>query len=207
MNYYYDLYLNFQENNTFFYDWEKDDNIEYYKKLPLFQVSTEVFEDILNNQIMVEKNFLDLIKTKTKSNNYEYIALFGDKNSVIALEFDENGLNIDRSFLNLDDELNIIEIMYTVPTQKLIYREIKKIAYNESLRAEDRIKHIIKTEIESLNNKKEYFKLEYLFVEWFNTFPQNKESMIEIMKEKLNHTIGEKEINILNLIKLSYNVV
>ena len=145
MNYYYDLYLNFQENNTFFYDWEKDDTIEYYKKLPLFQVSTEVFEDILNNQIMVEKNFLDLIKTKTKSNNYEYIALFGDKNSVIALEFDENGLNIDRSFLNLDDELNIIEIMYTVPTQKLIYREIKKIAYNESLRAEDRIKHIIKT--------------------------------------------------------------
>lgn len=207
MNYYYDLYLNFQENNTFFYDWEKDDNIEYYKKLPLFQVSTEVFEDILNNQIMVEKNFLDLIKTKTKSNNYEYIALFSDKNSVIALEFDENGLNIDRSFLNLDDELNIIEIMYTVPTQKLIYREIKKIAYNESLRAEDRIKHVIKTEIESLNNKKEYFKLEYLFVEWFNTFPQNKESMIEIMKEKLNHTIGEKEINILNLIKLSYNVV
>lgn len=207
MNYYYDLYLNFQENNTFFYDWEKDDTIEYYKKLPLFQVSTEVFEDILNNQIMVEKNFLDLIKTKTKSNNYEYIALFGDKNSVIALEFDENGLNIDRSFLNLDDELNIIEIMYTVPTQKLIYREIKKVAYNESLRAEDRIKHIIKTEIESLNNKKEYFKLEYLFVEWFNTFPQNKESMIEIMKEKLNHTIGEKEINILNLIKLSYNVV
>lgn len=207
MNYYYDLYLNFQENNTFFYDWEKDDTIEYYKKLPLFQVSTEVFEDILNNQIMVEKNFLDLIKTKTKSNNYEYIALFGDKNSVIALKFDENGLNIDRSFLNLDDELNIIEIMYTVPTQKLIYREIKKIAYNESLRAEDRIKHIIKTEIESLNNKKEYFKLEYLFVEWFNTFPQNKEIMIEIMKEKLNHTIGEKEINILNLIKLSYNVV
>lgn len=207
MNYYYDLYLNFQENNTFFYDWEKDDTIEYYKKLPLFQVSTEVFEDILNNQIMVEKNFLDLIKTKTKPNNYEYIALFGDKNSVIALEFDENGLNIDRSFLNLDDELNIIEIMYTVPTQKLIYREIKKIAYNESLRAEDRIKHIIKAEIESLNNKKEYFKLEYLFVEWFNTFPQNKESMIEIMKEKLNHTIGEKEINILNLIKLSYNVV
>ncbi len=207
MNYYYDLYLNFQENNTFFYDWEKDDTIEYYKKLPLFQVSTEVFEDILNNQIMVEKNFLDLIKTKTKSNNYEYIALFGDKNSVIALKFDENGLNIDRSFLNLDDELNIIEIMYTVPTQKLIYREIKKIAYNESLRAEDRIKHIIKTEIESLNNKKEYYKLEYLFVEWFNTFPQNKESMIEIMKEKLNHTIGEKEINILNLIKLSYNVV
>lgn len=207
MNYYYDLYLNFQENNTFFYDWEKDDTIEYYKKLPLFQVSTEVFEDILNNQIMVEKNFLDLIKTKTKSNNYEYIALFGDKNSVIALKFDENGLNIDRSFLNLDDELNIIEIMYTVPTQKLIYREIKKIAYNESLRAEDRIKHVIKTEIESLNNKKEYFKLEYLFVEWFNTFPQNKESMIKIMKEKLNHTIGEKEINILNLIKLSYNVV
>lgn len=207
MNYYYDLYLNFQENNTFFYDWEKDDTIEYYKKLPLFQVSTEVFEDILNNQIMVEKNFLDLIKTKTKSNNYEYIALFGDKNSVIALKFDENGLNIDRSFLNLDDELNIIEIMYTVPTQKLIYREIKKIAYNESLRAEDRIKHIIKTEIESLNNKKEYYKLEYLFVEWFNTFPQNKESMIKIMKEKLNHTIGEKEINILNLIKLSYNVV
>ena len=156
---------------------------------------------------MVEKNFLDLIKTKTKSNNYEYIALFGDKNSVIALKFDENGLNIDRSFLNLDDELNIIEIMYTVPTQKLIDREIKKIAYNESLRAEDRIKLIIKTEIESLNNKKEYYKLEYLFVEWFNTFPQNKESMIKIMKEKLNHTIGEKEINILNLIKLSYNVV
>ena len=43
MNYYYDVVLNFLEEPILFYEWAEQDSIEYIKKIPLYQVTTEVF--------------------------------------------------------------------------------------------------------------------------------------------------------------------
>lgn len=209
MNYYYDVLLNFLDTNIYFYEWDNLDNIEYYKRVPLVQVNSKTLRDFINNNIVIEKEFLDAIKGKAKKKDDcpSYIAIFADKNGSIALEFDENGKSIARSFLSLEDDLNICEIIYTVDNLKINYKNVTPINYNDNLRIEDKIKLIIKTEVKSLYKKQDYIKLKYLFMEWFNKIPVDNEVMYQSMIEKLNNKIGDKEKKIYDLIKLSYNKV
>ena len=209
MNYYYDVLLNFLDTNIYFYEWDNLDNIEYYKRVPLIQVNSKTLKDFINNNIVVEKEFLDTIKDKTKKkdNCSSYIAIFADKNGSIALEFDENGNSIARSFLSLEDDLNICDILYTIDNLKVNYKINTSIDYNDNLRIEDKIKLIIKTEVKSLYKKQDFTKLKYLFMEWFNKIPVDNEVMYQSMIEELNNKIGDKEKKIYDLIKLSYNKV
>lgn len=209
MNYYYDVLLNFLDTNIYFYEWDNLDNIEYYKRVPLVQVNSKTLRDFINNNIVIEKEFLDAIKGKAKKKDDcpSYIAIFADKNGSIALEFDENGKSIARSFLSLEDDLNICEILYTVDNLKINYKNVTPINYNDNLRIEDKIKLIIKTEVKSLYKKQDYIKLKYLFMEWFNKIPVDNELMYQLMIKKLDNKIGDKEKKIYDLIKLSYNKV
>ena len=209
MNYYYDVLLNFLDTNIYFYEWDSLDNIEYYKRVPLIQVNSKTLKDFINNNIVVEKEFLDTIKDKAKKrdNCSSYIAIFADKNGSIALEFDENGNSIARSFLGLEDDLNICDILYTIDILKVNYKINTSIDYNDNLRIEDKIKLIIKTEVKSLYKKQDFKKLKYLFMEWFNKIPVDNEVMYQSMIEELNNKIGDKEKKIYDLIKLSYNKV
>lgn len=209
MNYYYDVLLNFLDTNIYFYEWDNLDNIEYYKRVPLVQVNSKTLRDFINNNIVIEKEFLDAIKGKAKKKDDcpSYIAIFADKNGSIALEFDENGKSIARSFLSLEDDLNICEIIYTVDNLKINYKNVTPINYNDNLRIEDKIKLIIKTEVKSLYKKQDYIKLKYLFMEWFNKIPVDNELMYQLMIKKLDNKIGDKEKKIYDLIKLSYNKV
>lgn len=209
MNYYYDVLLNFLDTNIYFYEWDSLDNIEYYKRVPLIQVNSKTLKDFINNNIVVEKEFLDTIKDKAKKrdNCSSYTAIFADKNGSIALEFDENGKSIARSFLSLEDDLNICEILYTIDILKVNYKINTSIDYNDNLRIEDKIKLIIKTEVKSLYKKQDFTKLKYLFMEWFNKIPVDNEVMYQLMIEELNNKIGDKEKKIYDLIKLSYNKV
>lgn len=209
MNYYYDVLLNFLDTNIYFYEWDSLDNIEYYKRVPLIQVNSKTLKDFINNNIVVEKEFLDTIKDKAKKrdNCSSYTAIFADKNGSIALEFDENGNSIARSFLGLEDDLNICDILYTIDNLKVNYKINTSIDYNDNLRIEDKIKLIIKTEVKSLYKKQDFTKLKYLFMEWFNKIPVDNEVMYQSMIEKLNNKIGDKEKKIYDLIKLSYNKV
>ena len=68
-------------------------------------------------------------------------------------------------------------------------------------------KLIIKTEVKSLYKKQDFIKLKYLFMEWFNKIPVDNELMYQLMIEKLDNKIGDKEKKIYDLIKLSYNKV
>ena len=103
--------------------------------------------------------------------------------------------------------MNIAEVLYTVDIIKLDYEVIKRIDYNRSLRDENKIKLIIRTELETLEKNKEYTKLKYLYMEWFNKEPSDGENMYKVMNEKLSDEIGIKEKRIYDLIKLSYNKV
>ena len=151
MNYYYDVLLNFLDTNIYFYEWDNLDNIEYYKRVPLVQVNSKTLRDFINNNIVIEKEFLDAIKGKAKKKDDcpSYIAIFADKNGSIALEFDENGKSIARSFLSLEDDLNICEILYTVDNLKINYKIDTPINYKDNLRNEDKNKINIKTEVKS----------------------------------------------------------
>ena len=72
MNYIYDITLNFNEEPYNFYEWNEEDNIEYYIKVPVFKVEDEVLHDFIKNKILVSKNFLNKIYNKTE--------IYGKKN-------------------------------------------------------------------------------------------------------------------------------
>lgn len=209
MNYYYDIVLNFLEDNFFFYEWEDTDNIEYIKKIPLFQVRKEVFNDFFSNKVIVEKSFLDSIENKTikKDGKLLYACLIANKNNVYAYEFNESGEVISRSALVLCDELSILEYLYTIPLKEIDYKIIESININKDIRFSSKIKLFINTEIEKLYNDNNIDKLKFLYLEWFYKKEDNKDIIYKNMKNKLNKEINEEELKIYNLIKLSYNNV
>ena len=209
MNYYYDVLLNFLDMNVQFYEWDNMDNLEYYKRIPLVGVDSKTLSDFINNNVLVSKEFLNAIenKAKKKGDCPAYVAIFADRNGSIALEFDYEGKSISRSFLEVSDDLNIAEVLYTIDNIKMDYEIVNKLDYNRNLRDEDKIKLIIKTELSNLEKNKQFIKLKYLYMEWFNKIPSDNDNMFKIMNEKLSKEIGNDEKRIFDLIKLSYNKV
>ena len=209
MNYYYDIVLDFQENNYHFYDIEKTDSFEYIKKIPVVQINNKTFKDIINYNIKVDLSFLKKIfnKTITDNGSLEYVCLFADKNNSIACEFNEEGYIIFRSILPIDDELNIIDTIYTVDLTNLKYEKLNILNNNNILKKEEYIKHIIDVEINKLYKDNNLSKLQFLYLEWFDKKEENIDIIVKRMKTKLEKTIGEKEEKILNIIKMSYNNV
>lgn len=198
MNYYYDVVLNFSKNNLMFYEWNNLDNIKHLKKVLMCQVNCDTFLDLFNYNISLQNGDIDKYKNK--------IIVFASINGTIAIKFDSEGNSLERSFLPLDDELNIIDNIYTIEKIDLDYKKCNKINENNTLRYDLNIKELIKNEINSLIANKEYKKLEYLYYEWFNKKLSNLEELKDIDKV-LNKDIGVNEKKIYDLIKLSYSNV
>ena len=133
MTYVYDVLLNFTDENKIieFFEWDNDDIIEHVKKIPIMRVSSKKIIDIINNEIMVEKEFLERIKNNTtlykKTKNLQYAVLISDLNRVIGIEFDKEGKIISKSSLLLDEEEEIIEECLDIKEENLNYKIIKKI--------------------------------------------------------------------------------
>ncbi|HIS12320.1 MAG TPA: hypothetical protein IAB40_04330 [Candidatus Onthocola stercoravium] len=209
MNFYYDIVVNFQENNYMFYEWAESDVLEYIKRVPIFQVTTKVLRDLINNNIEVDKEFLDSIynKTKLKKGFLEYVSLFVSKNGAIVLEFASDGKVIARSGLQVNDECNVMEVIYTLPIFRLEYKVLNRLELNKDLRLESTIKDFINLEINTLYKNKEWEKIVFLYNEWFLKSDPNVGEMVQEMQNRLKGEITDREFRIYNLIKLSYNNV
>ena len=209
MNFYYDIVVNFQENNYMFYEWAESDVLEYIKRVPIFQVTTKVLRDHINNNIEVDKEFLDSIynKTKLKKGFLEYVSLFVSKNGAIVLEFASDGKVIARSGLQVNDECNVMEVIYTLPIFRLEYKVLNRLELNKDLRLESTIKDFINLEINTLYKNKEWEKIVFLYNEWFLKSNPNVGEMVQEMQNRLKGEITDREFRIYNLIKLSYNNV
>lgn len=210
MNYYYDVLLNFQEKYCMFYEWDEQDEIEFIKKIPLYHIDSKTYVDLFSNKIKVTGDLLKHIenKTKLKSNNFlEYAAIFSDGKNSIALEFNNKGEVINKSSLMLEDELNINEFMYSINLSELNYEIINsEIRYKET-RQELKIKRILKLEIDSMYRNNELSKMKYIYLEWFNELLDNIDKMYNNMINKIKDNLSDKEYEIYELIKLSYNNV
>lgn len=193
MYYYYDVILNFQDDKDLyeFYEWEESDDIDFIKKIPLFKVSTKDLNDLIKYKVKFSLDFSETIKDKTilkaKDKTLKYAFLVSDTKNALALELDSLGNVISRSRLLLGDEINIGEIMFTMTDTKLTYTKLTKYPKRGCLRQIDRMKKVIKKEIDTLYENKNISKLKYLYFEWFNK--QNED--INIVYQEMNRSLKE----------------
>ena len=210
MDYYYDILLNFQDSFYMFYEWDENDAVEYIKKIPIIHVDSKTMHHLLFDIVKVSPEFLKTIldKTKLKQNNtLKYASIFSDGKNNIALEFNDEGKVIGKSSIFLDDEISINEFMYNISVTKLDYEVIKKDKVLKDTRQELSVKKLIKTEIESIYKNKNYSKLKYIYLEWFNELNDNTLEMKSKMIHKLDGNLTKREYHIYDLIKMSYNNV
>ena len=214
MNYYYDCLLNWNEQEAYeFYEWNDYDYLELIKKIPLVKVKRKVLLDFIQNNVKVDKEFLEMIKDKTlvsdKKNfkRIEYASLFTDTKNVIALEFNEEGLSISRSNLLIDDDLNILEVIYGIKETTFDYEIIKKIEMNQTLRQEKEAKKLILLEINNLYQNKEIDKLKYLYYEYKKENINDIDYIYEQIKNDLERKIDQDILKLYHIIKLSYHKV
>ncbi len=209
MNFYYDITLDFLENNYNFYDVLASDNFLNIKKIPLFQVNNKVIKDFILNKVQVDQEFLELIhnKTNTSEKIIEYATILADKNNAMAFMFDKDGYSISCSPLRINDELNLLEVVYTIKNININYAIINQKNMVQKLRQEEVIKNNIKEEIDKLYQEKNLKKLQFLYLEWFNNLEKDIDKIYKDMNNKLNNKITYVEEKIYKIIKLSYNKV
>lgn len=209
MNYFYDIKVNFDEEQLYeFYEWQKKDNIERIKKIPLNLVSSKTMKDFLSYNIVVEKSFLEKIINKTENYNGEkikYASIFADSKTSLVVEFNEEGKSMFKSKLLLNDDLNIIEIVHNLNKTILKYSiEKEKKVLRTTLRQETEIKKVLNLEIDTLYEKKDVLKLKYLYYEWLNEKNNDIDKIYKILKEKLKEDLTKRTFEIYEIIKLSY---
>jgi len=210
MNYYYDVLLNFQDIYYMFYEWDELDNIEFIKKIPLVHTESKTICDMISKKIKVNLDFLNQLenKTKLKQNKYlKYACIISDGKNSIAIEFNDNGEIISKSSLTIEDELNINEFIYYVNKINIQYETIADEILNKEIRQEKKIKKILKLEINDMYKNKNFSKLKYIYLEWFNELLDSIDLMYKNMLNKLNKELTDKEYYIYELLKISYNNV
>lgn len=214
MNYYYDVILNWNEFNAFdFYEWSETDCLELIKKIPLFRVKHKTLVDLIGSTIKVSSEFLTLIKDKTilsgKNilNKISYACIFTDNKNVIALEFNEKGLNINKSKLLLDDELNILEVTYALKEYNLEYEILKTLPLQNILRQESEAKKLITYEVKELYEKKDLAKLKYLYYEYKKETSDDLNLIYNDILNDIQKNFNNDILKLYYIIKLSYHNV
>lgn len=200
MNYTYNVTVNFNESFINFYEWNENDNITRLNKTLLYEVDMKTYHDILNKNIIVDKNFLDtLIITN-------YTCIFTTEVDAICVKFNLDGTIKFLSKLLLDEEKDILEELSKENKIVLNYKKIsnKQMGYSKFTRSEKQnIDKILNFLIKEKNNTS---LIEYLYYEWFNkikTTDKFKELYLEITKEYCDK--HDKLLKIIEL--LSYNNV
>lgn len=214
MNYYYNIILNWSEKTPYnFYEWNDTDYLELIKKIPFIKIKHKSLIDIMENNIKINNEFLNNIKDKTlvsgKNTIYKinYAVLFTDSKNIIAIEFNDNGESINRSKLLLEDEINALEVAYSLKEENIDFEIIKKIENNQTLRQESDAKRLITLELNNLYQNKELSKLRYLYYEYKEEKSEDIDYIYQTLINELETNFKEEFIRIYDIIKLSYHNV
>ena len=214
MNYYYDIILNWKEDKAYeFFEWNDTDYLELIKKIPLIKIKHKVLLDIMMYNIKVDTSFLETLQDKTlvsaKKNfkRIEYASLFTDGKNVIAIEFNHEGKSISRSNLLIDDELNVLEVIYGMKETTLDYEILDKLEENKDIRQVEEAKKLILLEINNLYENKEKDKLRYLYYEYKKENIEDIDYIYESITNDLKTKFNQDILKLYYIIKLSYHKV
>ena len=185
MNYIYDIVLNFNKEYYNFFEWNKKDNIINIKKIPLFMVSDNIFNNMKYDIVKVSSDFINMIKDKTyiysKKDNI-ISCLISNGKEVIGIMFDTEGNVIKRSSLLLDEEEEVLDEVYDENVFNIDIVSVKKRKINEINRVQKDKSNYLLRYIKKENNT---LNLKYLYYDYFE---EEEEDIVKI-KDRLNYEI------------------
>ncbi len=201
MNYIYDIYLNFNKELYDFFDWNRSDKLVHIKSIPVFKTTEENLTNIISHNIQLEENtFKDIYNKCTiwnKSIKNKSYALFCDNNTIIAIEFNENGKSINKSSLLINEELEILETTYKLKEKNINFKILGKIKNVLKTRNQIKEEQFVIKELKNISSE----KLNYIYFECFGKREKNKNI---IMKKLLNLSKNSKTYkNLYNILKLT----
>lgn len=177
MNYIYDITLNFNRNDIYeFYEWREEDNPEFILKIPLYKVDNDAFYDFKNNDVTVNKKFLELLEDKTEVYTpntisvIRYACVFICDLCAIAIEFDSDGNSYMKSNISVDEEIEILESGANIKYSIVDYKVKNKVKVKNRFitRNEIEMKDYLLKKLENMVNNDENSKLKYIFYELYN---------------------------------------
>ena len=200
MNYIYDIYLNFNKNLFDFFDWNKNDKYTHIKMIPIFKIKEEDIKKIITNTIKLNKEELDLIYKKTttcdKNKKQKNCCLFCDKNNVIAIEFDDAGLSINKSYLFISDELEILENFYKIKEKEIKFKTLEKNKTTLKTRKQIKDDNFVIEELKNIDNN----KLDYIYFECFGKHEKEKKLILnKLLSISKNSKVYKNLYDILKL--------
>ena len=185
MNFIYDIVLNFNKEYYNFFEWNKKDNIINIKKIPLFMVSNNIFNNMKYDIVKVSSDFINMIKDKTYiySKKESIIScLISNGKEVIGVMFDTDGNVIKRSSLLLDEEEEVLDEVYDENVFDIDIINVKKRKISNINRMQkDKSNYLLKY-IKKENNT---LNLKYLYYDYFE---EEEEDIVKI-KDRLNYEI------------------
>lgn len=201
MNYIYDIYLNFNKNLYDFFDWNKNDKLMHIKMIPIFKTTEENIKNIISCDIKLEEKYLNYVHNKAtiwnKSDKYKNYALFCDDNNIIAVEFNDCGKSIGKSYLLINEELEILETIHKLKHKNIEFKILNKTKNILKTRKQIKEECFIKEELKNIDNK----KLDYIYFECFGKHEKNKKIIINKL---LNLSKNSKTYkNLYNILKLT----
>lgn len=201
MNYIYDIYLNFNKNLFDFFDWNKSDKYTHIKMIPIYKIKEEKIKKLITHTIKLNKEEFDLVYKKTttwdKNTKQKSCCLFCDKNNVIAIEFDDAGLSINKSYLFVSDELEILENFYKIKEKEIKFKIIEKNKNILKTRKQIKDDNFIIEELKNIDNK----KLKYIY---FECFGKHEKKIKLILNKLLNISKNSKVYkNLYDILKLT----
>ena len=201
MNYIYDIYLNLNETLYDFFDWNKNDKLIHIKKIPFFKVNEEIIKDFINNQIKINEELLLQIYNKTEvwnmSGKISYCSLFSDNNTILAIEFDKSGSSIKKSFLFVDEELEVLEIINKLNEKCIDYNILNKQKNILKTRKQLKEENFIEKELKNMDKN----KLNYIYFECFGCHEKNKKIILDSLNKISKNSKTYK--NLYDILKLT----
>ena len=214
MKYIYDVILNFGDIYIYdFYEWSKEDNIEYYKKIPIIRVNDKTFNNIKINALINDLDIIDSIYNITeiydnkRISKINYVSIFTNGKNAIGLTLNNKGEIIMISKMLLDEEEETCEIGLTLKEKNIDINNNNQLFINNLYltRSEYYKLSFLNIEINNLYKNKYIEKLQYLYYECFNVIDKDINNIYKRLINFINNEWSNKHNELYDLVRLSYS--
>lgn len=202
MNFIYDIVLNFNKDFYNFFEWNKNDNVINVKKIPIFLIDNDTFTSMKYDNVIVSKDFIDLIRDKTYTYTRSKLGiscLISNNKEVIAVLFNDNGNLIKRSSLMLDEEEEVLDEIENDSLYKINIIKRRKVNIENVNRNIKEKKDFL---IKYINKETNDINLKYLYYDYFEKDENNIKTIKNDLIKEIKNNWNKKLNNFYDTVKI-----